>query len=132
MLQKEPIESIFRSLMLVLMDNATAEYTFVTTFFSLEEQPVHRKESSGNSLLSPPSLLSPTSGDFDEIRSNPGSDYGPSSPRRRPVSFGSAVNIALAGPEAIMKEEQSNFNNIWKQIMDPVLEYCKVITKQSL
>ena len=119
--------------MLVLMDNATAEYTFVSTFFSTEEQSMHRKETSGNSLLSPPSLLSPTSGDFDEIRSNPASDYGPSSPRRRPVSFGSAVNLALAGPEASMKEEQSNFNNIWKQIMDPVLEYCKVFpTKPRL
>ncbi|KAK7695969.1 hypothetical protein QCA50_000608 [Cerrena zonata] len=129
---KEPVESIFRSLMLVLMDNATAEYTFVITFFSTEEQGNHRKEASGNSLLSPPSLLSPTSGDFDELRSNPPSDYGPSSPRRRPVSFGSAVNIALADPEATMREEQSHFNNIWKQIMDPVLEYCKIFIKSVL
>ncbi|CAL1700934.1 unnamed protein product [Somion occarium] len=130
---KEPIEALFRSLMLVLMDNATAEYTFITSFFATEQLPLpHRKETSGNSLLSPPSLLSPTSADFDDIRSNPASDYAPSSPRRRLSSFNSAVNMALASPETTLKEEQSTLNGIWKQVMDPVLEYCKTFINSAL
>lgn len=127
-MQKEPVEALFRSLMLVLMDNATAEYTFVTTFFATEALPIpqhlQRENSSGSGVLSPTGLLSPTHGDFDDVRSNSGSDFGGYSPRRRNVSLMSAGGTP---PQVINpKEEQTNLAAIWKQILDPVLEYCKV------
>ncbi|KAI0071087.1 hypothetical protein K474DRAFT_1712758 [Panus rudis PR-1116 ss-1] len=132
---KEPLEAVFRSLMLVLMDNATAEYTFVTSFFASEPQPnyQHQKETSASSsLLSPPSLMSPTQADFDDTRSN-GSDYTPRSPGRRLSSLQSAMNaLAMQSPEISEKEEQANMNNIWKQIMDPVLDYCKAFIASVL
>lgn len=115
--------------MLVLMDNATAEYTYVTTFFATEPQAppisqIQRENSSG--VLSPTSLLSPTMGDFDDIRSNPGSDFGPSSPRRRHISIQSASGTPPQVPSP--KEEQATLTALWKQILDPVLEYCKAST----
>ena len=113
--------------MLVLMDNATAEFQYVTTFFATEPPPsssnqISRESSSG--VFSPTSLLSPTQGDFDEIRSNPGSDFGTSSPRRRLLSMQSAGGTPPQVPSP--KEEQAALATIWKQILDPVLEYCKV------
>ncbi|KAH8105951.1 Vps52-domain-containing protein [Cristinia sonorae] len=131
---KEPIEALFRSLMLVLMDNATAEYTYVTTFFSKEPLPgppgqLQRDNSSGSGVLSPSSLLSPTA-DFDDARSNIGSDFGANSPRRRHISLqgGNGTPPQNISP----KEEQANMTAIWKQILDPVLEYCKTFINNVL
>lgn len=121
--KKEPVEALLRSMLLVLMDNASAEYTFVTAFFAPESRPsMHSKQSSG-SIRSPTSLLSPTNGDFDDIRSNTGSEFN-FSPKQRVSSLGNVVT--LSNSEASAKEEQSVLNAIWKQIMDPVLEYCQV------
>ena len=38
LLQKEPIEALVRSLLLVLLDNGTAEWSFITAFFSQPSQ----------------------------------------------------------------------------------------------
>ncbi|KAI0796778.1 Vps52-domain-containing protein [Abortiporus biennis] len=128
---KEPIESLLRSLFLVLMDNSTAEYTFVSTFFATDPLPTSPSKDPSNTL-SPSSLLSPTQGDYDEVRSNPGSDYTPGSPttpRRRVNSMNFAMSM---GQSLSPKEEQNHLNNIWKQIMDPVLEYCKTFINTVL
>ncbi|KAH9951693.1 Sac2 family-domain-containing protein [Amylocystis lapponica] len=119
---KEPVEALLRSALLVLMDNATAEYTFVTAFFSPERRPAMQTKESNSSIRSL-SLLSPTTGDFDEIRSNPGSDVNGFSPRTRVASIGGV--IGASSPEVSVKEEQAALNATWKQIMEPVLEYCK-------
>lgn len=102
------------------MDNATAEYAFVKTFFSVEVA-LPQSESS-NLVLSPSALLSPDRGSFAEQRSNPGSEYGEqhnaiSSIANAPSLLAAAVSI---------KEEQATTDALWKQIMDPVLEYCQV------
>ncbi|KAI0939262.1 hypothetical protein AcV5_000731 [Taiwanofungus camphoratus] len=126
---REPIEALFRSVLLVLMDNATAEYTFITTFFANDPHPtMHSKESSG-SIRTPPSLLSPINGDFDDISSNPGSDYNGFPPRQRVDSINS---VMASFPGMSGKEEQTALHMIWKQIMDPVLQYCQTFVQSLL
>ncbi|KAF8195726.1 Sac2 family-domain-containing protein [Mycena galopus ATCC 62051] len=98
---KEPVEALVRSLLLVFMDNATAEYSFITTFFTVD--PVVPPED--NALFSP-GLLSPGGG--ERRMSVAGSEHG-GGPRR-----------ARSG-----SEEQASSDAIWKQIMDPVLEYTQ-------
>ncbi|KAH9844190.1 Sac2 family-domain-containing protein [Rhodofomes roseus] len=129
---KEPIEAVVRSLLLVLMDNASAEYTFVTTFFASEQRrPTHQKRSSG-SIRSPTSLLSPTDGNSEDGHSVVSSDYG-ASPRQRITSIGSIMALTeVNGSTKDAKEEQTALNAVWKQIMDPVLDYCQIFLKGVL
>ncbi|OBZ70084.1 Vacuolar protein sorting-associated protein 52 A [Grifola frondosa] len=120
------LEALFRAALLVLMDNATAEYTFVTTFFAAEPRPsMHTKQSSGSVRSSV--LLSPTNVDFDDARSTPGSDFGGVSPRQRVTSIHSVMDS-----EHSAKEEMAAMNATWKQIMDPVLEYCQTFVQSML
>ncbi|KAI0663307.1 Vps52-domain-containing protein [Cubamyces menziesii] len=128
---KEPLEALVRSALLVLMDNATAEYSFISTFFAHEPRSnMHSKDSSG-SVMSPP-LLSPTNGEFEETRSNPGSDFGGESvaPRRRLTSITSVMSAGAQEPSA--KEEQAALNALWKQVMDPVLDYCQTFIQNAI
>jgi len=129
---KEPIEALVRSLLLVLMDNASAEYTFVTTFFATEQRrSMHQKQSSG-SIRSPTSLLSPTDGNSEDGHSVVSSDYG-ASPRQRITSIGSIIALTeVNGTTRDAKEEQTALNAVWKQIMDPVLEYCQTFLRSVL
>ncbi|KAI0701798.1 Sac2 family-domain-containing protein, partial [Cytidiella melzeri] len=139
---KEPIEAIVRSLLLVLLDNGTAEWTFVTSFFA-QPPPVavppplplskQSSETSASMLLSPDQLSSPTRPDFDDLRSN-GSEIG-WSPRARLTSITSVLGTPLplsassasgmSGDAKESKEEMTVLSTIWKQIFDPVLEYCQ-------
>ncbi|KAH9938264.1 Sac2 family-domain-containing protein [Fomitopsis serialis] len=129
---KEPIEALVRSLLLVLMDNASAEYAFVTTFFATEQRrSMHQKQSSG-SIRSPTSLLSPTDGNSEDGHSVVSSDYG-ASPRQRITSIGSIIALTeVNGTTRDPKEEQTALNAVWKQIMDPVLEYCQTFLRSVL
>ncbi|EPQ59401.1 hypothetical protein GLOTRDRAFT_55363 [Gloeophyllum trabeum ATCC 11539] len=117
---KEPIEALLRSVLLVLMDNATAEYTFVTTFFS-HEQPGTR----ANPMQSPTSLLSPTDGAFEDRLSAIGSDAGTPRQRAGSVSFPTT-------PPSLAKEEQAALDAAWKQTFDPSLEYCQTFVRSLL
>lgn len=121
---KEPLEALLRSLLLVFMDNATAEYTFVKAFFSFETT-LNTQEST-QATLSPTSLLSPDRATSADHRSVSGSDYG--GQQSRPASIVDTV----AAAEASKKEEKANFDAIWKQIMDPVLVYCETFLKSVL
>ncbi|KAG6833901.1 hypothetical protein H0H87_007912 [Tephrocybe sp. NHM501043] len=96
---KEPIEALLRSLLLVFMDNATAEYTFVKTFFSVAAS-IPTSESA-SAMLSPPSLQSPDRATFADRRSMSGSDYG----GQRVVS--ASIMSALTAAETTRKEEQA-------------------------
>lgn len=110
---------MFRSLFVVFMDNTTAEYAFLSAFFNVPPSiiTVNAKEPP----LSPTASLSPERGAFSDLRSSSTSDYG----RHRAVSGGSITFSDLtAGPNS--KEEQTSYDTLWKQIFDPVSEYCKV------
>ncbi|KAG0709778.1 Vps52-domain-containing protein [Suillus ampliporus] len=122
---EEPIEAILRSLVLVLMDNATAEYTFVTAFFRSESFAPPPAKEPNSALFSPSAtLLSPDCG-FDDRRSNAGSEMG--THVSRPLgSNGHKPRDATARPSVMDKAERAPLDAIWKQILDPVLEYCKV------
>lgn len=101
------------------MDNATAEYTFVTSFFAAEASvsPLSAKDT----LFSPTAMLTPVKGGFDDRRSVAGSEVGGQTSRTR------ADSLAPYTPtRAIMKADRVPLDAIWKQIMDPVLEYCQV------
>jgi len=98
-------------MLLVLMDNATAEYSFVTDFFEKENrQPTAP-------------LRTPSSVTFEE-RTDSGSEGRLTIPMATPtVGKGSAEQ---AQNDQIRKEERKALDAIWKQIFDPVLEYCRV------
>ncbi|KAF5359016.1 hypothetical protein D9758_004735 [Tetrapyrgos nigripes] len=112
---KEPVEALLRSLLIVFMDNATAEYTFVKTFFSPE--PSMRSKDSVNSIFSSDALLSPT-----DHQSISGSDFGGSRSRAGSISIPSV-------PKGPSKEEQAGTDTIWKQIFEPILEYVQTFVK---
>jgi hypothetical protein len=135
MSQKEPIEALFRSLFVVLMDNATSEYSFITTFFAPPMRfaaPLHPP-----SLPPTPGLLSPP---LEESINTPGIEEGLTprptqgdlrTPRPRSNSVFSAagaqaIAAAMAAPHALAKEERAALDALWKQILDPVLEYTQV------
>ncbi|KAJ7129514.1 Sac2 family-domain-containing protein [Mycena epipterygia] len=121
---KAPVEALVRSLLLVFMDNATAEYTFVTTFFTVDPL-IAPQEAEGVALFSP-GLLSP---DGRERRmSVAGSEHG--GRRNRAASVVSASGMQSLA--AAVKEEQASSDAIWKQIMDPVLEYTQTFFGTAL
>jgi hypothetical protein len=101
------------------MDNATAEYTFVTAFFSYDAT-VPTSESS-SALMSPTAFLPPDRGTFTEQRSMIGSDYG--GQRVRSAGMASTNGLPV---DVTQKEAQATVDALWKQIMDPVLGYCEV------
>ncbi|KAJ7094621.1 vacuolar sorting protein [Mycena belliarum] len=113
---KAPMEALLRSLLLVFMDNATAEYTFITTFFTVD--PLVAQEDAESVMFSP-GLLSPES--RDRRMSVGGSEHG-----GRRNRAGSIVGTSgMQSLAAAVKEEQASSDATWKQILDPVLEYTQ-------
>ncbi|KIP07046.1 hypothetical protein PHLGIDRAFT_30209 [Phlebiopsis gigantea 11061_1 CR5-6] len=147
---KEPQEALLRSLMLVLLDNGTSEYSFVSSFFSSPRpiqinvaSPTLSRSDSGWGLDSNGSaLLTPTGGEFPDHRSN-GSDAG-WAPRARldsinnvlgmapPLSSSGSGTLQTSSNGRDLKEEGTNIGVIWKQIMDPVLDYCQTYITTNL
>ncbi|KAG9219022.1 hypothetical protein CCMSSC00406_0001432 [Pleurotus cornucopiae] len=119
---KEPAEAMFRSLMLVLMDNATAEYTFITSFFANEPLPM--PADSEAPLLSPTALLSPDGSISFDNRSIAASEHE----LRRSSSTSQGITAALANSKA----EQAGFDALWKQVFDPVLEYTQTFVRSII
>ncbi|GJE84132.1 Vps52-domain-containing protein [Phanerochaete sordida] len=142
---KEPPEALLRSLMLVLLDNGTAEYSFISTFFStpapipasISSPPLSRSNSglgsNGSMLLSPPQT-SPTNGEFEEHRSN-GSEGG-WTPRPQLTSISAVLgmqsHLSESPGEKDQKEEQATLGAVWKQVFDPVLDYCQTYITTNL
>jgi len=95
------------------MDNTTAEYTFLSAFFKLAPSIIVDE-----SKLSPTprELLSPE-GVLLELNSST-SDCG----RQRSGSM-TFSDLAMI-PNS--KEEQATYDSLWRQIFDPVLDYCRV------
>ncbi|KAG1815552.1 Vps52-domain-containing protein [Suillus subaureus] len=128
---EESIEAILRSLFLVLMDNTTAEYAFIAAFFRSESFAPPPAMETNSALFSPTAtLLSPDVG-FDDRRSNAGSEIGTHVSR----TFGGNGNgtcDVTARPGLMDKAERAPLDAIWKQILDPVLEYCKTFVTTVL
>jgi len=136
--QKAPMESLLRSALLVLMDNATAEYTFVTTFFSPDPNPVPvRKEASmsppiGHGSLSltalddetgtPPGMLSATTS--TSLITHLTVDTNSNSAPIYSLARGATPQPDL--PVQLSKEGRVALNTVWKQITDPAVEYTQV------
>jgi Vps52 / Sac2 family len=113
--QKESVEALLRSLFLVLMDNAVAEYSFVTAFFNFETDG--RIREGITTPFSPTATIYPGNGGFADPESQ-GAFYL--------EGHADAQNDTGPTRQASTKVEQANFDAIWKQILDPVLEYCQV------
>ncbi|KAJ7283936.1 vacuolar sorting protein [Mycena rebaudengoi] len=121
---KAPTEALLRSLLLVFMDNGTAEYTFVTTFFPVE--PLQAPQEVEEEVPFSPGLLSPDG--RNRGMSTAGSERG--GYRNRASSIVSASGMASIA--AAVKEEQASSDAVWKQIMDPVLEYIQTFVGSAL
>jgi Vps52 / Sac2 family len=119
--QKEDVEALLRSALLVLMDNGTSEYVFVTTFFAPE--PVlplgDTLQVAGGHLFSP---TSPGDGPL----SGTGTESIPATARPRDRTDSVFSTESVHPSPRLSKEDQASLNAIWKQIMDPALEHTKV------
>ncbi|KAF8974178.1 Sac2 family-domain-containing protein [Flammula alnicola] len=122
---KDHVEALLRSLLLVFMDNATAEYTFVSTFFTSQTA---LPPAEPQAPVPPSAVLSPD-GTFSELRSPSGSDdFG----ARQPLSSTTPGLGGFVSFVAKSKEEQATIDAIWKQVMDPVMEYCTAFVRSML
>lgn len=121
---REPVEAIYRSLFLVFMDNTTAEYAFLSAFFNVTPSII-----TGDSKpppLSPRGSLSPEGGASLELRSSASDSGGQRVGSGASSTFSDLVTIPSS------KEEQASYDSLWKQIFDPVLEYCKIFVRSVL
>jgi vacuolar protein sorting-associated protein 52 len=117
--QKEHVESLLRSLLLVFMDNATAEYTFISTFFATQTllPPVEPIP-----YVPPSAVLSPDGGTSTDLLSSSASEFE----THRPLSGTTPGLGGFVSFVAKSKEETAVIDGLWKQTMDPVMEYCQV------
>lgn len=102
------------------MDNATAEYSFLATFFAppLKLAAVTEPQSA---------TLFPA--DDGEMRRPSGGTDGVVSPPARHERFstsGTRTSDALDRAGGISKEEEAAVTSTWKQILEPTLTYCQV------
>ena len=112
-----PIEGLLRSLLLVLMDNGTAEYAFIVRFFD----PSATAVTPISPLLSPrPSIHG------DNVASEFGGFNFPGRTRSGSVITDPPPPIATPSRSNTNKEQQALLDRSWKQVMDPALEYCQV------
>lgn len=114
-------------MLLVLLDNATAEYAFIATFFA--ELPTHNDVPT---LETPHSAFSPTQSKtiIGERRPSFGACALDSPPIARRSSLAQSIpnEVSSGGVDSwiLAKEQQAVLSNLWKQIMEPSLNYCEV------
>ncbi|KAI0068809.1 vacuolar sorting protein [Artomyces pyxidatus] len=129
---KETVEALLRSCLLVLMDNGTAEYAFITAFFAHEPNlpaaPEPRMASS--SLFSPTALNADLPAD-DGV-STPGTEFFVMTPRPRQRTDSLFSTDSHPPAVTLSKEEQAALNATWKQIMDPALDHAKAFVQAVL
>ena len=110
------------------MDNATSEYAFISSFFS-NDIALPQQNSSSPAATGGTGIVSPDgAGSFFGMRSPSGSDFGLNvqQPLRSAMSSTTPGLGGFVSFVAKSKEEQAVIDTIWKQVMDPVLEYCQV------
>lgn len=138
--QKAPMESLLRSALLVLMDNMTAEYTFVTTFFSPERNPIPVRKETPMSPSAAHETLPYMVPDGEAETQTGALSATTSTSLATPVTVDTNSNPApiystargatpqLSPPVQLSKEDQTALNTVWKQITDPAVEYTQVGT----
>ena len=115
---------------MVLLDNGTAEYAFVTTFFVPEpDLPPADTPQVSSHLFSPTALSVPLPA--DDAVSNPATDMVPVTPRPRGLTDSVFGTESPRPATRISKDDQAALNAVWKQIMDPALEHAKVSFSRS-
>lgn len=106
------------------MDNGTAEYAFVTTFFAPEpDLPPANTPQVSSHLFSPTALSVPLPA--DDAVSTPATDMV-LTPRPRALTDRIFGNETQRPATRLSKDDYTVLNAIWKQIMDPALEHAKV------
>lgn len=100
------MEQLFRSLGLVLLDNGSAEFTFIVRFFA------RAALGNGASTPKPPNVLSPGSTPLDSPVLGPVSDAGKSRGGRR-----------RGGAAAASAESLKDAERIWNEVFGSALEY---------
>ena len=108
------------------MDNATAEYAFLESFFS-PPPPLSRPQSqppaTPGSVLFSPTLAAPT--DFDDSVSATGTDYLERTPR---ASSHPAAPLSAQRT----KEDAAALTSLWKSVFDPALDNTQAFIKATL
>ena len=125
-LQKEVPEALLRSCLFVLVDNATAEYSFITSFFTPESiaQPASSAKELHSNLFSKRTLS--VDDVADDAQSNIAPDMVFETPRvvqRTDVTSYSSTTPASTNPS---KDDQITLLAMWKQILDPALDHTQV------
>lgn len=96
------------------MDNATLEYSFIIRFFDREAK---------SPAIMPLSALSPMSPQQEESSTETEKVDSPlATARLAPTSMSTLQAAELRK----LKEEQAYFDDIFKQVMEPVLQYTEV------
>lgn len=112
-------------MLLVLMDNATAEYTFISTFFA---QPSRKTDLSMTDPTNPPfTPIRPLITTIAIHEPSPRRDRFSNLPMDHRDSLSRiASNATESGERDRQKEELNVFASTWKQVMEPTLSYCEV------
>lgn len=113
--QKAPTEALFRSMLLVLLDNGSAEYSFIVKFFREPQElaaPAIPLKSPTFSPTDRSASASSTQLRFDHDQP-PGSE-----------SDALGESMENAAP-TLDKEQRTALDGIWKQIMNPAVQYCQ-------
>ncbi|KAI5481798.1 vacuolar sorting protein, Vps52/Sac2 family protein [Pseudohyphozyma bogoriensis] len=103
---KPSCEALFRSISVVLLDNATSEYSFLSAFFGEHSALPSLGSGMGGSMMS---LTSPDGGLGDNE-----SESGRTSVGGRSLK-----------DERSEKLRKTILDGLWKGVMDPALEYCQ-------
>ncbi|KAH9822627.1 Sac2 family-domain-containing protein [Melampsora americana] len=135
---KQSPEALFRSISLVVIDNITVEYQFVKHFFGLPLPPsdqhptqeenqaeAHQSMQSGLNSRSRASSISHQAGSIRR-----GSTVTARYPRAPPSMISSFTESELSGMHD--SDHQPALEHLWKQIVEPVLEYHKTFTQKIL
>ncbi|KAM0754633.1 hypothetical protein T439DRAFT_321664 [Meredithblackwellia eburnea MCA 4105] len=115
---RPPPEALFRSISLVLMDNAETEYSFIAAFFGQHSSlapMADRPESPNPGLFSPPSGGTSFADEMDGAESVLGSEAGKAS------IAGSTWSKDDRGD----KLRKAVVEGLWKSVMEPAQEYSR-------
>ena len=127
-MQKAPPETLFRSIALVLADNARSEYAFISTFFGRPEDLSHPLTNDKINATFARSLgagLSRT--DVSSSQMSSAHDDDSASVLSDGQSFATHNNsLAPGSGKRSHRARHHVTETVWKQVFEPSLEYAKV------
>lgn len=126
---------LFRSISLVLADNARAEFAFISAFFGRPEDLLHpitsdkmnitwTRSLSNQSHAGDPGNMSRRPSAFDANSSQLSSFHDDDS--ASVLSDGQSFAAHAPGQNRTDRSQRSAAENIWKQVFEPTLEYGRV------